>query len=95
MFCLAYLDNILIYTKGTLEEHKEQVRKVLIKLEARKLTLKLKKCAWHKTEVKFLGHIMSRTGITMDLGKIKDVQNWPTPTNKWEVQSFLGLVNYY
>ena len=45
--------------------------------------------------MKFLGHIISPTGITTDPDKIAKVSHWPIPVNKQEVQQFLGLVNYY
>ena len=43
----------------------------------------------------FLGHVISKDGITVDPNKIEDVVNWERPTNVSEVRSFLGLASYY
>ena len=42
-----------------------------------------------------MGHMVSSEGVAADPSKIKKVVNWPVPTNKSEVQQFLGLVSYY
>ena len=57
-FCTAYLDDILIYSE-TLEEYQAHVKKVLEALSKVSLHLKPKKCKFHKTEVKYLGLIIS------------------------------------
>ena len=93
-FVLAYLDDVLIFSK-TYEEHVEHVRKVLEKLRLKHLPVKLKKCEFHKERIAFLGYIVSREGLAPDPGKIKSIQDWPTPTKLKEVQGFLGLANYY
>ncbi|KAM6593981.1 hypothetical protein CsatA_001684 [Cannabis sativa] len=46
-------------------------------------------------EVKFLGHVISQDGITVDPAKIDSRLQWERPKNVTEVQSFLGLVGYY
>ena len=43
----------------------------------------------------FLGHVISRDGISVDPQKLEAVVNWPRPTNVTEVRSFLGLAGYY
>ena len=93
-FVLVYIDDILVYS-DTFEEHVEQVRKVLKKLEQAGLRLKMSKCSFHQKRVKFLGFIISDQGIEMDPEKVKSIIEWPTPTTKKEVQSFLGFANFY
>jgi hypothetical protein len=46
-------------------------------------------------KVKYLGHIVSPEGISTDPEKLKAVREWPTPNNKHEIGSFLGLCTYY
>jgi hypothetical protein len=46
-------------------------------------------------EVSFLGHIISKGGISIDPSKVKDVLSWNTPQNILDIRSFLGLVGYY
>ena len=70
-FVVAFLDDILIYTNGTLEEHIQQGKKVMRKLQEKSLRLKLKKCEFHVKETEFLGFIISTKGIRMDPAKVK------------------------
>ena len=46
------------------------------------------------TEVTFFGNTLSKDGLSPDMNKVKLIQEWPTPTNQKELQSFLGTVNY-
>ncbi|XP_028076865.1 uncharacterized protein LOC114278904 [Camellia sinensis] len=46
-------------------------------------------------EVGFLGHVITKEGISVDPHKIEAIVNWLTPTNVTEVRSFLGLAGYY
>ena len=43
----------------------------------------------------FLGHVISKDGITVDPNKIEAVVNWDRPTNVSKVRSFLSLAGYY
>ena len=56
---------------------------------------KSKKCEFWLNQVVFLGHVISKDGITMDPNKIKAIVNWAVPTNVSEIRSFLGLGGYY
>ena len=71
------------------------MRKVLAKLEKVDLRLKMLKYKFHQKQVKFLGFIISNKGIKIDPDKVKSIVEWPTPTNKKEVQLFLGFINFY
>ena len=93
-FVIIYLDNILIFSKIE-EEHVEHVTKVLEKLEKYNLQTKLEKYFFHQTKIEFLGYIVSRTEIRISSTKVEAIANWPTPTNKKEVLSFLGFANFY
>jgi hypothetical protein len=59
------------------------------------LYAKLSKCEFWLKQVAFLGHIISKGGISMDLSMIQDVLNWNVPTIVGDIQSFLGLAGYY
>ena len=85
-----YLDDILIATE-TLEEHRKVTCRVLELLEKHKLYLRPNKCEFEKTTVEYLGVIISHNSVSMDPVKIAGVTEWPAPTNKKEVQSFLGF----
>lgn len=90
----VYLDDVIIYAK-TREEHDLLLRKVLNRLQRHNLQLKISKCIFYAREFEFLGHIISRDGIRTNPKKIEAVKNFPRPKNMKELQSFLGLCNYY
>ncbi|GLB44698.1 putative retrotransposable element tf2 155 kda protein type 1-like [Lyophyllum shimeji] len=90
----VYLDDILIYTK-TLEEHRRITRIVLDRLREHRLFLKPEKCEFERTEIEYLGLIISHGTASMDPVKVAGVAEWPVPKNKKEVQSFLGFTNFY
>ena len=95
IFCVAYLDDVLIYTDGTLEDHIRYIRTVLQRLLDRGLYVKLEKCEFHVEETRFLGFIISPTGIKMDPERIATITDWPTPNSIHDIQVFLGFCNFY
>ena len=92
--CLVYLDDIIVLGR-TFEDHLKHLSQVFQRLREAKLKLKVKKCSFCRETVQFLGHVVSSQGVTADPAKIQKVVDWPVPTNKCEVQQFLGLVSYY
>jgi len=94
-FCIAYMDDVLVYSHGTLEEHITHVRKVLTRLQEHELYVKLEKCEFHVQETRFLGFIISPNGIAMEPDRIKTVTEWPVPRSIHDIQVFLGFANFY
>ncbi|KAI1676227.1 reverse transcriptase [Pyrenophora tritici-repentis] len=94
VFCTAYLDDILIYSR-TRREHEDHLRKVLAALREAGLYAQIKKCEFFKTETTFLGVIVGREGIRMDPRKVETIRNWPTPACLTDVQAFIGFSNFY
>jgi hypothetical protein len=74
IFVTAYLDDVLVYSGGTLEEHIEHVKKVLRKLKEHKLYLQPRKCEFHTKEMDFLSFIISTEGVKIDPKKVQTVQ---------------------
>lgn len=89
----VYIDDIFIWG-STKEEHDERLKKVLQLAREKNIKLNLQKCKFGKTEVKYLGHIISSEGIRPDETKITAIMNMPHPTNKHDVQRLLGLLTY-
>jgi hypothetical protein len=91
---VVYLDDILIFTKD-LDEHRHITQWVLRRLAEHELYLQPEKCEFEKTRIEYLGLIISENRVEMDPVKVAGVAEWPEPTGKREVQSFLGFVNFY
>ena len=91
---VVYLDDILIFTE-MIEEYQAVTRWVMELLQKYKLFLKLEKCEFEKTTVEYLRVVISHNLVEMDPVKVAGVADWPVPTNKKEVQSFLGFINFY
>ena len=92
--CLVYLDDVIIIGRD-FEEHLQNLSTILQKLREAGLRLKPSKCSFCQESVSYLGHIVSREGVSTDPEKTAKVTRWPTPTSVQEVQQFLGLASYY
>jgi hypothetical protein len=68
---------------------------VLDILKRNDLKAQLSKCDFFKSELKFLGHIVSAARMQPDPSEVAVVSDWPVPKNVYEVRSFLGLANYF
>ncbi|KAL0551646.1 hypothetical protein IC582_010735 [Cucumis melo] len=93
-FVIVFIDDIMIYSK-TEAEHEEHLRMVLQTLRDNKLYAKFSKCEFWLKQVSFLGHVVSKAGVSVDPAKIEAVTSWTRPSTVSEVRSFLGLAGYY
>ncbi|KAL4026107.1 hypothetical protein IC575_014531 [Cucumis melo] len=93
-FVIVFIDDILIYSK-TEAEHEKHLRMVLQTLRDNKLYAKFSKCEFWLKQVSFLGHVVSKAGVSVDPAKIEAVTGWTRPSTVSEVRSFLGLAGYY
>ena len=92
--CLVYLDDVIVFSK-TFEQHQEHLEQVFQALADANLKIKPSKCRFFQEQVVYLGHTLTRSGITTEDAKVAKIQQWPTPRNLHDVRSFLGLANYY
>lgn len=93
-FVLIYLDDILILSKSA-DEHLDHLRSVLDTLRTHKLCAKMSKCKFMLQQVKYLGHILSPEGIQADPAKVQTLRDFPLPTSRDSLSSFLGLANFF
>ena len=94
-FCVAYLDDVLIYTNGIHEEHVQHVHQVLQCLLYHGLYAKLEKCEFHVQETQFLGFIISPDDIAMDPEHIAIIVDWLTLKLVHDIHMFLRFCNFY
>jgi hypothetical protein len=78
-FILVFFDDILVYSHSW-SEHLQHVRIILTTLKEHQLFMKRAKCVFGRTEVSYLGHVISTTGVAMDQLKVQAVLDWPVPT---------------
>jgi hypothetical protein len=93
-FVVVFIDDILVYSRSE-KEHEEHLHLVLKKLREHRLYAKLSKCEFWMKQVAFLGHVISKGGISVDLSKVQDVLSRNVPTSVSDIWSFLGLARYY
>jgi hypothetical protein len=93
-FIMVFIDDILIYSKND-SEHEEHLWMVLQKLRDNQLYAKFSKCEFWLDEVPFLGHIISKGGISVDPVKVREIVGWKIPKTVTMVWGFLGLAGYY
>ena len=93
-FVVVFIDDILVYSRSG-EEHERHLSIVLQTLRDKQLYAKLKKCEFWLDKVSFLGHVVTKDDILVNLGKVDIVANWRRPSIVTEIQSFLGLAGYH
>ena len=91
---VVYLDDILVYSKND-EDHEKHVRQVLQRLREHQLYARSSKCTFFTDIVEYLGHIIGPDGIKPNPALVKAIIEFPQPRTFKELQSFLGLANYY
>ena len=86
-FVVVFIDNILIYFPYE-EEHEDHLRVVLQLMRYHQLYAKFSKCEFWLTEVRFLGHIVSASGLLVDPEKVEAVMSWERLKLVFMIRSF-------
>lgn len=68
---------------------------VLQTLRENHLFANKKKCTFGQRQLEYLGHMISEGGVSVDPNKVKDMVQWPIPTDLKSLRGFLGLTGYY
>ena len=90
----CYLDDIITYG-GTPALHEQRLKALLQRLHDSGLRLNMSKCRFRKTELSFLGHVISASGLRPDQDHVKAVADAPPPHDAATLRSFLGLTSFY
>ena len=90
----AWLDDIIVVTKGSKEEHKKELTDVLTRLERAGYRLSKTKSEFFKTEIEWIGHKIDRAGIRPFHGKLLAIEEQKQPKTETEIKSFLGAIQY-
>ena len=93
-FVMAYLDDIIIFSR-TPEEHLKYIEIIFQKLKVAGLKLKESKGDFFKSEIHYLGHLISDKGIQPLPEKLDTIRNMPLPQTPKKIKQFLGLTGYY
>ena len=93
-FVVVFVDDILIYSQSEWE-YEYHLRIILQLLRDHQLYAKFSNCEFWLTEVRFLGHVVSASGVLVDPEKVEAVMSWERPKSVFKIRSFLGLAGYY
>ena len=92
---MIFFNDILIYSHSE-EEHENHLPIVLQALRDHQLYAKFSKCEFWLTEVKFLGHVVSASGVLVDPKKVEAVMIWERSSLSsryavsWDWQGIIG-----
>jgi len=93
-FSGAYLDDVIGFS-DTWKEHADHLRAVFGRIREAGLTLSRKKCQFAAAELDYLGHHIGLGQVRPRIKKVEALLAYPVPTNRKQLQSFLGLAGYY
>ena len=97
-FIQTYIDDVLTHSL-TFEDHLKHLDKTLSLFQKNTLMVKLSKCKFAQTEVKFLGHVISQGTIKCNPEAVETIRKWKRPASGKNqvtaVRSFLGMVGWY
>ena len=93
-FAMTYLDDIIIFSQDE-TQHLEHLEIVFSHLREAGLKMKHSKCDFFKSEIQYLGHLISPEGISPLPNKLDSIKHMPVPNSAKEIKQFLGLTGYY
>ena len=94
-FIPAYIDDLLMLTKGDRTDHIHNLELTLNKLKGKGLNFNIEKSFFRKNEMEYLGFWITRDDIKLINKKTEAMTNMSPHTSRKEVQNLLGVMNYY
>lgn len=93
VYAFVYLDDVIVLGK-TVEDHLENVRRILERLRDANLRVNPEKSEFFKRKIHYLGHMVDENGIHTDPEKVKSILNFQTPKNVTELRRFMGIISW-
>ena len=94
-FVRAYIDDLLVLTKGDYADHLQKLEEVFLRIQEAGLKVNAPKSFFARGELEYLGYMITRDGIKPIPKKVEAIQKIAPPKNVKELRSFIGVVNYY
>ncbi|HSN67194.1 MAG TPA: reverse transcriptase domain-containing protein [Fusibacter sp.] len=94
-YCRAYIDDLLILSKGSWDQHLQNLETVLERLQQAGLKVNAKKSFFGKPELEYLGYWITRDGIQPVTKKVQAILQLEPPKPRRELRKFIGMINYY
>ena len=94
-FVRAYLDDLLVVSKGTFEDHLNHIEQVCTRLAEAGLKVNVSKSHFCKHELEYLGYLINREGVRPTMKKVEAIRNIAPPKTRKQLRGFIGMVNYY
>ena len=91
---LGFIDTLIMFCRSA-EEHDLSLENVLQSFDEANIQLNPGMCVFAKSEVQYLGFVLSENGVSVSTDKVKTMQKYPTPKNANNVRAFLGLASFY
>jgi hypothetical protein len=90
-----YIDDLLVITRGSIEDHISKIETVLIQLHDTGLKANAAESFFCTHEIEYLNYILTREGIKSQSKKVQAVLALNLSNNVKELRSFIGMVQYY
>jgi len=94
-FVRTYIDDLLITTKSTWNDHLRHLDIVFHRIHEAGLKINAKKSFFGKDELEYLGYWITRQGIQPVSKKVEAIKNIAPPKTQRELRRFIGIINYY
>ena len=89
----VFINDITVYSE-TLEEHEQNLKNLLKRLQTEQFYSKCTKCSFAQPEIEFCGYIVGRCGVRTMPKKLQLIHDWRTPTSSKDIRRFLGLTGF-
>ena len=91
----TYLNDLLVITKGTFDDHLIKIEAMLKRLKDAKLSVNAPKCGFSLHEIEYFGYLLTCEGIKPQPEKVSAILSILPPKNVKKLRSFLEVVQYY